>query len=299
GGGNSRGRTSRVRCGGAVVGERRLVLDREDRLGWASECSAAGRVGVAGPAEGHGQLQRAGEGGAPLVRARVPARTSEGVRPQPLARVGLHLTIKPRPLYVGIPCRLVVRADWISDLAQPPKTMTETYRAVFVPRTTTPTTTATTTSTTTTTPTTTTIGTTTTAPPPPPTTTSTTTTSSTTTTTTPADVPPTAVDDSYSTDEDAALTVSAPGVLANDSDPDSSTITAVLVSGPSHGTLILNADGSFIYAPAANFNGPDSFTYKANDGTADSNTATVSITVNAVNDAPVSVNDTYSTHEDT
>src|SRR5262249_55035119 len=61
----------------------------------------------------------------------------------------------------------------------------------------------------------------------------------------------------------------------------------ILVSSPSHGTLTLNASGSFTYTPAANYHGPDSFTYKANDGTADSNVATVSITVTSVNDAPV------------
>ena len=97
---------------------------------------------------------------------------------------------------------------------------------------------------------------------------------------------PVAVNDSYSTDEDTTLNVTAPGVLGNDSDIDSATITAVQVSGPTHGTLILNADGSFSYSPALNYNGPHSFTYKANDGTVDSNTATVSLTVTAVNDAP-------------
>ena len=67
--------------------------------------------------------------------------------------------------------------------------------------------------------------------------------------------------------EDTALTVAAAsGVLANDSDPDGDTLSAVLVTGPAHGTLILNAAGSFTYTPAANFNGADTFTYKANDG---------------------------------
>ena len=98
---------------------------------------------------------------------------------------------------------------------------------------------------------------------------------------------PVAVNDAYSTNEDAALVVAAPGVLANDSDVDSGTLTAVLVSGPSHGTLTLNANGSFSYTPALNFNGTDTFTYKANDGTLESNTATVTIAVTAVNDAPV------------
>ena len=89
-------------------------------------------------------------------------------------------------------------------------------------------------------------------------------------------------------------------MLTNDSDPDSSSITAVLVSGPSHaGSFTLNGDGSFSYTPAANFNGSDSFIYKANDGAADSSTATVSITVNPVNDPPVAVDDSYTTNEDT
>src|SRR5436190_2315522 len=56
--------------------------------------------------------------------------------------------------------------------------------------------------------------------------------------------------------------------------------TTLFRSSPAHGTLSLNSDGSFSYTPALNYNGPDSFTYKANDGLADSPTnATVSITV--------------------
>src|SRR5262249_44329418 len=71
-------------------------------------------------------------------------------------------------------------------------------------------------------------------------------------------------DDSYSTREDTAITVNAPGVLANDGDVDGDPLTAILVTGPAHGTLTLNSDGSFTYTPALNYNGPDSFTYKAN-----------------------------------
>ena len=97
---------------------------------------------------------------------------------------------------------------------------------------------------------------------------------------------PTAAADAYSTAEDTALTVAAPGVLGNDSDPDGNPLTAVLGSGPSHGTLTLNANGSFTYTPAANYNGPDTFTYRASDGTLTSNLATVTLTVTAVNDAP-------------
>ena len=109
---------------------------------------------------------------------------------------------------------------------------------------------------------------------------------------------PVAGNESYSVNEDNVLTVAATGVLANDSDIDSPTLSAVLVSGPSHGTVSLNADGSFTYTPSANYNGGDSFTYKASDGQANSNVATVSITVNAVNDAPVAGNDSFSTSED-
>ncbi|PYR74989.1 MAG: hypothetical protein DMF87_21515, partial [Acidobacteria bacterium] len=110
---------------------------------------------------------------------------------------------------------------------------------------------------------------------------------------------PVAVGDSYSATEDTPLTIAAPGVLANDTDVDGNPLIAVLVSGVAHGTLSLAADGSFAYVPAANYNGPDSFTYKANDGVTDSNVVTVSLTINAVNDAPVAVADSYSTNEDT
>lgn len=109
---------------------------------------------------------------------------------------------------------------------------------------------------------------------------------------------PVADNDAYLTDEDTALNVLAPGVLDGDTDPENNTLSAILVSGPAHGSLTLNADGSFGYTPAANYNGTDSFTYKANDGTADSNVATVTITVNPVNDAPVALPDSYSTNED-
>jgi VCBS repeat-containing protein len=110
---------------------------------------------------------------------------------------------------------------------------------------------------------------------------------------------PVAANDSYGTDEDTALNIPAPGVLGNDSDVDGDSLTAILVSGPSHGTLTLNSDGSFSYTPAANYNGPDSFEYKANDSSLDSNTATVSLTINAINDAPIALNNSYSTDEDT
>jgi VCBS repeat-containing protein len=110
---------------------------------------------------------------------------------------------------------------------------------------------------------------------------------------------PTATADAYTTAEDTALSVAAPGVLGNDGDPDGNPLTAVLGSGPSHGSLTLNPNGSFTYTPTANYHGDDSFTYKASDGTLTSNPATVTITVTPVNDTPSAVGDTYSTDEDT
>ena len=113
------------------------------------------------------------------------------------------------------------------------------------------------------------------------------------------DGPPVAVDDSYTIAEDSVLTTPAPGVLVNDTDPDGDTLAAIKVTNPAHGTVTLDENGSFTFTPAANWHGIDSFTYKANDGTADSDIATVTITVTAVNDAPVAVADAYSMAEDT
>lgn len=101
-------------------------------------------------------------------------------------------------------------------------------------------------------------------------------------------LPAAAGDDQYAVDEDTSLVQPAPGVLANDSDPDSAvTLTAQLVSGPAHGTLVLNANGSFSYTPSGNYAGPDSFRYRAVASGVTTNVATVSITVRPVNDGPL------------
>ncbi len=103
---------------------------------------------------------------------------------------------------------------------------------------------------------------------------------------------PTAVDDGpYAVDEDTVLNVPvATGVLANDTDPDAGTsLTAVLGVTTANGALTLNPDGSFDYTPGADFNGTDSFTYRANDGQLDSTDATVTIQVAPVNDPPTFV----------
>ncbi len=98
--------------------------------------------------------------------------------------------------------------------------------------------------------------------------------------------PPAAADDGYTTAEDTPLTVAAPGVLANDSDPDGSPLTAVLDSPPTPGGLMWYGDGAFVYTPAPDHYGVVTFTYHAHDGTASSNVATVAITVTAVNNPP-------------
>ncbi|MEM9357080.1 MAG: Ig-like domain-containing protein, partial [Pseudomonadota bacterium] len=99
---------------------------------------------------------------------------------------------------------------------------------------------------------------------------------------------PEASDDAdYTIDEDNTLSIgAAAGVLGNDTDADGDPLTTTLVTGVANGTLTLNADGSFDYTPNADFSGTDSFTYVANDGAEDSAEATVTITVNPVNDAP-------------
>ncbi len=82
------------------------------------------------------------------------------------------------------------------------------------------------------------------------------------------------------------------GVLNNDADAEGNRLTSTVVTNVSNGTLTLNGDGTFSYTPIANFNGTDTFTYRANDGTNNSNVATVTITVNPVNDAPTLGNGT-------
>ena len=98
--------------------------------------------------------------------------------------------------------------------------------------------------------------------------------------------PPVANNDNYSVSANTTLSVAAPGVLANDSDPNNDALTAMLIGSVTHGTLQLNANGSFTYTPATNFNGTDSFAYAASDGIAVSGSATVTIIVNPANDPP-------------
>ena len=104
---------------------------------------------------------------------------------------------------------------------------------------------------------------------------------------------PQAVDDSFETEAGTPLTVAAPGILDNDSDLDGDPLTVALVTDVSNGSLTLNADGSFSYAPNAAFAGTDSFTYEVDDGNGGSDQATVIIEVGDLPDgALIGIGDT-------
>ena len=110
--------------------------------------------------------------------------------------------------------------------------------------------------------------------------------------------PPVASNDQYGTDTDSSLSIPAPGVLDNDNDADLDSLTVVPISGVSHGSLTLNSDGSFIYTPDTGYSGLDAFSYQANDGQANSNTAIVSINISSGNQSPVAFYDQYGTDTD-
>jgi uncharacterized delta-60 repeat protein len=106
------------------------------------------------------------------------------------------------------------------------------------------------------------------------------------------DPPPTTVDDSSSTEEDKPLSVPAPGVRSNDTVPPGTTAILTVTSGPTHGELEMRQDGSFVYTPDPDYNGADSFTYILDNGSP-SNPATVSLTIDPINDSPISSPDSY------
>lgn len=110
---------------------------------------------------------------------------------------------------------------------------------------------------------------------------------------------PIAINDSFPLDEDTTLTTG--NVLSNDTDPDNNLpLTANVITGPTNAAnFVFNSNGTFVYLPTANFNGSDSFTYVVRDSLgAVSNTATVSLTINAVNDPPTAVGDAFTLAED-
>ncbi len=122
------------------------------------------------------------------------------------------------------------------------------------------------------------------------------------TNTPPPYVPVTAADDVFTGNEDAQI---SGNVLANNGNGADSngggaslTVLAANITTAHGGTVVLNANGSFTYTPATNYNGPDSFDYSVSDGTS-SDTATATITLNAGNDAPTTKNDVFATVRDT
>ena len=104
---------------------------------------------------------------------------------------------------------------------------------------------------------------------------------------------PVGVDDAATTDEDTPVTVD---VLANDTDPDGDTLTVSDVTQPTNGS-VTNNGGDVTYTPDPDYDGTDSFTYIASDGTLESDPTTVTVTVSATNDAPVVLDDNATTDE--
>ncbi|MBL8625624.1 MAG: tandem-95 repeat protein [Myxococcales bacterium] len=113
----------------------------------------------------------------------------------------------------------------------------------------------------------------------------------------PANDPPVAVDDSGTTAEDAPLAIAASALLANDTDPEGQTLTVTAVGNPTNGTVAL-AGGTVTFTPTANVSGAASFQYTVSDGAA-TDTGLVTVTITAVNDPPVAVDDARTTAEDT
>ncbi len=124
---------------------------------------------------------------------------------------------------------------------------------------------------------------------------------------------PIAVANVYTTSEDVGLTGNVLTDGTDDTDADGDPLTASLVTGPAHGDVTLNADGSFTYTPDANYHGTDTFTYNVSDetggwhlhglfglfGGGHTDTATVTVNITAVNETPVAGDDNLSTNEDT
>lgn len=104
-----------------------------------------------------------------------------------------------------------------------------------------------------------------------------------------ANQPPVANSDSVNLPEDASL-----GVTVTASDPEGQPLTYTLVQAPAHGTLTGTLPNP-TYTPAANFNGTDSFQFRVSDGDLTSATATVTLIVSPVNDAPTAGSDAYTT----
>ena len=113
----------------------------------------------------------------------------------------------------------------------------------------------------------------------------------------PVNEPPVAQNDAFIVAEGGTLTPAAPGLLVNDSDPESTTLSASKVTDPLHGSVTVNSNGSFTYLHNGSETTSDAFTYRASDGPNQSNIATASITITPVNEPPVAQNDAYTLAE--
>ena len=112
--------------------------------------------------------------------------------------------------------------------------------------------------------------------------------------------PPIAVADEYALNQGETLLVDqANGVLSNDNDVESNSLTTTLAIDASQGQLSLDANGGFEFIPPSDFSGNVTFSYRANDGLADSEVAVVTLVVNQVNTAPDAVADEYAVDQDT
>ncbi len=111
--------------------------------------------------------------------------------------------------------------------------------------------------------------------------------------------PPTAVADTATISEDTPTTILASSLVANDTDPDNDTLTIASVANAANGTASLDVNGDVLFTPNANFSGAASFDYTADDGNGGTSTATVTVSVTAVNDFPTAVADTVAVTEDT
>lgn len=110
----------------------------------------------------------------------------------------------------------------------------------------------------------------------------------------PANQPPVANGNNLNLNEDTPISGTATGT-----DPNGDNLTFTLTNQPQHGNIVFNSNGSFTYTPSLNYVGGDSFTFKTNDGSLDSNVATISLIVNAINDAPVASSSSFNTNEET
>ncbi len=112
----------------------------------------------------------------------------------------------------------------------------------------------------------------------------------------PVNDPPDAVGDTAFTQESTPVQVP---VLANDTDPDGDNLTITGLSDGSFGTVTISPGGNPVYTPILFYNGTDTFTYEITDGNGGTDTATVTVTIGAVNDPPNAVDDATTTSEDT